>query len=77
MKRQRYKFSTRQCLSEKANKSYFSGKGSAFFENERKRNEAVTKRINAMLEKYEKLRNLNLTLETQVVDNMVRTVRLP
>lgn len=46
-------------------------KGSAFFENEKRRDAAVTKRIHAMLARYEKIKDLNLSLETQVADNMV------
>ena len=46
--------------------------GSAFFENERKKDKALTERINVMMAKYEKIRGLSLRHEEQVVDNMVR-----
>lgn len=46
-------------------------KGSAFFENERRRDEAVTKRIDAMLAKYNAIRDLDLSVESQVAEHMV------
>ncbi|KAG2217742.1 hypothetical protein INT45_002391 [Circinella minor] len=51
---------------------YEASKGSAFFENERKKDHALTERINAMLTKYETIRHLNLSKEEHIVDNMIR-----
>ncbi|KAI8150340.1 hypothetical protein BJV82DRAFT_548937 [Fennellomyces sp. T-0311] len=50
---------------------YEASKGSAFFENERKKDQALTERIDAMMAKYERIRHLNLRHEEQVVDNMI------
>ncbi|ORZ01306.1 hypothetical protein BCR43DRAFT_486727 [Syncephalastrum racemosum] len=50
---------------------YEASKGSAFFENERRRDEAVTKRIDAMLAKYNAIRDLDLSVESQVAEHML------
>ncbi|KAH8556279.1 hypothetical protein BGW37DRAFT_6820 [Umbelopsis sp. PMI_123] len=50
---------------------YEASKGSSFFENERKRDEAVTGRINTLLAKYEKIKNDSMSEELVIVDNMV------
>ncbi|KAI8327573.1 hypothetical protein EDC96DRAFT_531684 [Choanephora cucurbitarum] len=50
---------------------YEASKGSAFFERERKRDEAVTKRIHAILTKYEAIKEQDLTFERNIVDNMI------
>ncbi|KAI8883678.1 DNA/RNA polymerase [Backusella circina FSU 941] len=47
---------------------YEASKGSAFFEREKKRDEAVTKRIQAILNKYELIRNQDLTFERKIAD---------
>ncbi|KAI8645557.1 hypothetical protein BD408DRAFT_382046 [Parasitella parasitica] len=51
---------------------YELSKGSKFFEKERKRDEAVTKRINAILAKYELIKDKDLSFERRIVDNMIR-----
>lgn len=45
--------------------------GSAFFENERKRDQMVTERIERMMAKYDKIRDLDLSMETRITDRMV------
>ncbi|KAI7900839.1 uncharacterized protein BX663DRAFT_516694 [Cokeromyces recurvatus] len=50
---------------------YEASKGSAFFEREKKRDMAVTKRINTILAKYELIKNHDLTFERNIVDNMI------
>ncbi|KAI9259622.1 hypothetical protein BDA99DRAFT_538582 [Phascolomyces articulosus] len=54
---------------------YEASKGSAFFENERKKDQALTERIDAMMAKYETIRHLNLSHEEKIVDNMVVKIR--
>lgn len=51
---------------------YEASKGSKFFEREKARDEAVTKRINAILAKYEVIKDQNLSFEQRIVDNMIR-----
>ncbi|KAG0194530.1 hypothetical protein DFQ28_009737 [Apophysomyces sp. BC1034] len=51
---------------------YEASKGSPFFEHEQKKDKAVTKRIESMLERYEEIRHVDLSFETKVVDNMIR-----
>jgi len=46
--------------------------GSKFFEREKKRDEAVTQRINAILAKYELIKDKDLSFEQRIVDNMIR-----
>ncbi|KAI9286914.1 hypothetical protein BC943DRAFT_275658 [Umbelopsis sp. AD052] len=50
---------------------YEVSKGSSFFENERKKDNAVTGRINALLSKYERIKNDVLSEEFIIVDNMI------
>ncbi|KAI9251563.1 hypothetical protein BY458DRAFT_482279 [Sporodiniella umbellata] len=50
---------------------YEASKGSAFFENERKKDEMVTKRINRILAKYEYIKNQDLSFEKRIVDTMI------
>ncbi|KAI8384862.1 uncharacterized protein BYT42DRAFT_493605 [Radiomyces spectabilis] len=50
---------------------YEASKGSSFFENERKKDAATTKRIEALLVQYEKIRHNDLSLETRIVDHML------
>ncbi|KAI8379039.1 hypothetical protein BD560DRAFT_389366 [Blakeslea trispora] len=50
---------------------YEASKGSAFFEREKKRDQAVTKRIDAILAKYEAIKEQDLTFERNIVDNMI------
>ncbi|CAO0799636.1 unnamed protein product [Mucor circinelloides] len=51
---------------------YELSKGSKFFEREKKRDEAVTQRINAILAKYELIKDKDLSFERRIVDNMIR-----
>ncbi|KAI7896710.1 uncharacterized protein EV154DRAFT_434804 [Mucor mucedo] len=51
---------------------YEASKGSAFFEREKVRDEAITKRIDAILGKYELIKHQDLSFETRIVDNMIR-----
>ncbi|KAK4509217.1 uncharacterized protein ATC70_007567 [Mucor velutinosus] len=51
---------------------YELSKGSKFFEREKKRDEAVTQRINAILAKYELIKDKDLSFEQRIVDNMIR-----
>ncbi|KAI9012632.1 hypothetical protein CLU79DRAFT_769427 [Phycomyces nitens] len=51
---------------------YEASKGSAYFENERRKDQAVTKRIEAMLIEAAKIRDMDLSLETRIVDGMMR-----
>ncbi|KAI9304290.1 hypothetical protein BJ944DRAFT_267053 [Cunninghamella echinulata] len=55
---------------------YEASKGSAFFENERKRDEALTKRIDEMLKRYDKIKNLDLSFEKKVVDHKIKEMEL-
>lgn len=48
-------------------------KGSAFFENERKRDQMVTERIERMMAKYNNIRDIDLSMETRITDGMVLT----
>ncbi|CDH50289.1 dna-directed polymerase kappa [Lichtheimia corymbifera JMRC:FSU:9682] len=50
---------------------YEASKGSAFFENERKRDQMVTERIERMMAKYDKIRDLDLSMETRITDRMI------
>ncbi|KAG1140437.1 hypothetical protein G6F37_008026 [Rhizopus arrhizus] len=50
---------------------YEASKGSAFFENEKKKDEMVTKRINAILSKYEHVKHQDLSFEKRIVDKMI------
>ncbi|KAI9481199.1 MAG: hypothetical protein EXX96DRAFT_618150 [Benjaminiella poitrasii] len=51
---------------------YEASKGSAFFEREKKRNEAVTRRIEAILARYEQIKHQDLTFERNIVDNIIQ-----
>lgn len=51
---------------------YEASKGSAFFENEKKRDRMVTKRIDTILAKYEQVKDQDLSFERRIVDNMIR-----
>ncbi|KAI9323231.1 hypothetical protein BX666DRAFT_1884537 [Dichotomocladium elegans] len=51
---------------------YEASKGSAFFENERKKDEQVTERIKHMMAKFDKIKDADLSVETRMVDNMIR-----
>ncbi|PHZ10274.1 IMS-domain-containing protein [Rhizopus microsporus ATCC 52813] len=51
---------------------YEASKGSAFFENEKKKDEMVTKRINAILKKYDTIKDQDLSFEKRIVDSMIQ-----
>ncbi|KAI8084998.1 uncharacterized protein BX664DRAFT_338298 [Halteromyces radiatus] len=51
---------------------YEASKGSAFFENERKKDQALTKRIDEMLWRYDQIKDLDLSFETKIVDHKIR-----
>ncbi|RCI03224.1 hypothetical protein CU098_002733 [Rhizopus stolonifer] len=51
---------------------YEASKGSAFFENEKKRDRMVTKRIDTILAKHEQVKDQDLSFERRIVDNMIR-----
>lgn len=56
-------------IQNKLTQSFYQG--SAFFEHEKARDEAIKKRIEAMLGKYELIKDQDLTFETRIVDNMI------
>ncbi|RUS30875.1 DNA-directed polymerase kappa [Jimgerdemannia flammicorona] len=57
---------------EKVNKIIYEvSKGSAFFENEVKRDAAVTEKINSMLSNYEKIKTQDLTADLVIVDTQL------
>ncbi|OAD72093.1 hypothetical protein PHYBLDRAFT_23578, partial [Phycomyces blakesleeanus NRRL 1555(-)] len=51
---------------------YEASKGSAYFENERRKDKTVTKRIETMLIEASKVREMDLSMETRIVDGMIR-----
>ncbi|KAG2182457.1 hypothetical protein INT43_007387 [Umbelopsis isabellina] len=53
---------------------YEISKGTPFFENERKKDAAVTERIDALLAKHEKIKNDDLSNELIVVDKMMKAL---